>query len=110
MQFVVVAIDKDNSLALRMAVREAHFAYVRSTGVVRIGGPFLDADGEMNGSLIIFEADSLEAAKARARSTSARSPPRAHPTPTAAHPHGAAPGVADGQTLVNNWSNTLTSI
>jgi hypothetical protein len=64
MQFVVVAIDKDNSLALRMAVREAHFAYVRSTGVVRIGGPFLDADGEMNGSLIIFEADSLEAAKA----------------------------------------------
>ena len=64
MLFVVVVTDKDNSLALRMATREAHLAYARETGVIRVGGPFLDSNGEMSGSLIIFEAENLEAAKA----------------------------------------------
>ena len=64
MLFVVVATDKKDSLAVRFATREAHFAYVHKTGVVRLGGPFLDAKGEMSGSLIIFEAENLEAARA----------------------------------------------
>jgi len=64
MLFVVIALDKENGLALRMATREAHFAYVRETGVVKLGGPFLDAKDDMDGSLIIFEAEDLEAAKA----------------------------------------------
>ena len=64
MLFVVVAIDKPDSLALRMATREAHFQYARATGVIRLGGPFLDAKGDMEGSLIIFEAEDLSAAKA----------------------------------------------
>ncbi|HTK80120.1 MAG TPA: YciI family protein [Rhizomicrobium sp.] len=64
MLFVVTATDKANSLPLRMATREAHFAYARETGVIKIGGPFLDANGDMIGSLIIFEADDLESAKA----------------------------------------------
>jgi len=64
MLFVLVAIDKEKGLPLRLATREAHFAYVRETGVVKLGGPFLDADGEMAGSLIIFEAEGLAAAKA----------------------------------------------
>ena len=64
MLFVVIAIDKENGLPLRLATREAHFAYVRDTGVVKLGGPFLDAKEDMNGSLIIFEADNLAAAKA----------------------------------------------
>lgn len=63
MLFVVSAIDKENSLALRLATREAHFAYARETGVIRLGGPFLSAKDEMAGSLIIFEAADLEAAK-----------------------------------------------
>jgi uncharacterized protein YciI len=63
MLFVLVAIDKENSLALRMATREAHFAYARETAVIRMGGPFLDSRGDMAGSLIIFEAENLEAAK-----------------------------------------------
>jgi uncharacterized protein YciI len=63
MLFVVTAIDKENSLALRMATRDAHFAYVRDTGVIRLGGPFLDAAGNMAGSLIIFEAADLDAVK-----------------------------------------------
>ena len=63
MLFVVTAIDKDNSLALRLATREAHFAYAKETNVIKIGGPFLNAKEEMAGSLIIFEAADLDAAK-----------------------------------------------
>lgn len=63
MLFVLVAIDKENSLDLRMATRGAHFDYARATGVICLGGPFLDAQGDMAGSLIVFEAADLEAAK-----------------------------------------------
>ena len=64
MLFVVIATDKPNSLALRTATREAHFDYARNTGVIKIGGPFLDSNGDMIGSLIIFESDDLESARA----------------------------------------------
>ena len=64
MLFVVTAIDRADSLPLRMATREAHFAYARETAAIRLGGPFLDARGDMAGSLIIFEAADLDAAKA----------------------------------------------
>lgn len=64
MLFVIIAIDKPGSLELRMATREAHFEYARATNAVRLGGPFLDAEGRMAGSLIIFEAADLAAAKA----------------------------------------------
>ena len=62
--FVISWLDKPNSLDVRLAAREAHLAYVRETGVVRLGGPFLDANGDMAGSMIIIEADDLETAKA----------------------------------------------
>lgn len=63
MLFIVTAIDKDNSLDLRMATREAHFAYAKKTDCIRLGGPFLDSKGDMAGSLIIFEAENLDAAR-----------------------------------------------
>jgi uncharacterized protein YciI len=63
MLFTLVAIDKPDSLALRMATRAAHFEYARATGSIKLGGPFLDANGDMAGSLIIFEAADLEAAR-----------------------------------------------
>ncbi|HEY1838301.1 MAG: YciI family protein [Rhizomicrobium sp.] len=63
MLFILIATDKENSLALRMASREAHLAYARATGVVRFGGPFLDAKGEMTGSMIVFEAADMDAAR-----------------------------------------------
>ena len=63
--FVLICIDKPDSLALRMATREAHFAYGRARqGVVRLGGPFLNDAGEMAGSMIIIEATDLAAAEA----------------------------------------------
>ncbi len=64
MYFVLTAIDKANSLPARLSAREAHMAFVKETGVVRLGGPFLDAKGDMAGSLIIFEAADMDAAKA----------------------------------------------
>ena len=60
---VLTAIDKGNSLALRMATRAAHFEYAKETGVIKLGGPFLDAKGEMAGSMIVCEATDLAAAK-----------------------------------------------
>ena len=63
MLFVITALDKPNSVALRMATRTAHFDYARSTGAVRLGGPFLDEKAEMIGSMIIIEAADLEAAR-----------------------------------------------
>jgi uncharacterized protein YciI len=64
MLFVVTAIDKAKSLALRLATRGAHFAYARATGAIRLGGPFLDTGGDMAGSLMIVEAADLDAARA----------------------------------------------
>jgi len=64
MLFVLTAIDKQDALALRMAARDAHFAFVKETGVVRLGGPFLDSKGDMAGSMIVFEAADLDAARA----------------------------------------------
>ena len=62
--FVLICIDKPDSLALRMATREAHFAYARSKApMVKLGGPFLDDKGDMAGSLIILEAEDMAAAR-----------------------------------------------
>lgn len=64
MLFVIEAFDKPNSLALRMATREAHFGYVHSSGAVKLAGPFLGPDGGMIGSMLILEAADLGAARA----------------------------------------------
>jgi hypothetical protein len=63
MLFVVTAMDKKDSLALRLSVRDKHFAFARDTGRIRLGGPFLDDKGEMCGSLMIVEAADLDDAK-----------------------------------------------
>ena len=64
--FVLVCIDKPNSLPLRMATREAHFAWARRLPerTIRLGGPFLDAGGDMAGSLIIIDVADQAAAEA----------------------------------------------
>ncbi|MFC7702585.1 YciI family protein [Plastorhodobacter daqingensis] len=62
--FALICLDKPNQLDLRKANRDAHLAYVAETGVVQLGGPFLDAAGDMCGSLVILEAEDLAAAEA----------------------------------------------
>ncbi|MCA3708214.1 MAG: YciI family protein [Phenylobacterium sp.] len=63
--YVLVCNDKPNSLELRLANREAHLAYARGfAGRLKVAGPLLDEAGNMAGSLLILEADSLEDARA----------------------------------------------
>lgn len=64
MLFVVTAIDKKDSLSLRLSVREAHLAFARDTGRMKLGGPFLNEKSEMAGSLMIVEAPDLETVRA----------------------------------------------
>ena len=63
--FVLTCIDKPNSLELRMATRPAHLAYMAANSRgVKLGGPFLDAKGDMTGSMILIEADDISAVEA----------------------------------------------
>ena len=64
MLFVITAMDKPQSLSLRMATRQAHFDYAHATNALRLGGPFLDANGDMIGSLIIIDVADIDAARA----------------------------------------------
>jgi uncharacterized protein YciI len=65
MLYALICTDKPSSLAIRKANRPEHVAYLESLGETLVfAGPFTEADGEtMNGSLVVIEAASLEAAR-----------------------------------------------
>ena len=65
MYIIVHSADKADSLHIRKANRDAHLAWLRSdeSVSVKIAGPWLDDDGEMRGSLLIVEAQSVESVK-----------------------------------------------
>jgi hypothetical protein len=64
MLFALICFDNNNSTALRAEVRPKHLAYIEAHKPrVKLAGPFLSDDGAaMIGSLLIVEADDLEAA------------------------------------------------
>jgi uncharacterized protein YciI len=63
--YVLFCVDKPGALNVRMGAREAHLAYVRGFGdKLRLGGPMLDDNGDMAGSLIIMEAETRAEAEA----------------------------------------------
>ncbi len=62
MRFAVICRDKPGHLEVRMQNRAAHLAYIDTTGIVEMAGPFLQ-EGQMCGSLLILQADDLEAAQ-----------------------------------------------
>lgn len=63
--FVLHCLDKPNALQVRMGAREAHLAYVGGKrDILRLGGPMLDADGNMAGSLMIVDVADKTAAEA----------------------------------------------
>lgn len=66
MLFVALCHDKPDHLAVRLANRDAHVAWLKSLGAtVRIAGPFFDDAAEtMCGSVVVIEAADLAAAKA----------------------------------------------
>ena len=59
MRVALVCIDKPDCLQIRLDNRAAHLAYIAATAVVEMAGPFLNADGQMTGSLIILTVDTL---------------------------------------------------
>lgn len=62
--FVVMATDRPHSLALREKLRPAHREWLRKHPghdlVVLHGGPTLDSDGKMNGTVLIIQAQNLQ--------------------------------------------------
>ncbi|MEL6641045.1 MAG: YciI family protein [Pseudomonadota bacterium] len=64
MRVALVAKDKAGALQTRLDNRADHVAYLKSTDVVEMAGPLLDDAGEMCGSLIILEVESMAEAEA----------------------------------------------
>ncbi len=65
MLFVIHALDRPDAGDLRAETRSAHREYVAGFDVA-LGGPLLDGEGDMCGSLIVLEAEDLAAAEAYA--------------------------------------------
>ena len=65
MLYALICTDKPGSLAARKANRPQHLAYLKSLGeTLVLAGPFTETDGQtMNGSLIVVEAASIDAAR-----------------------------------------------
>lgn len=64
MRYALICLDKPNALQTRVENRPAHLEHLQSTGVVEQAGPFIDAAGQMCGSLIILNVGSKAEAEA----------------------------------------------
>ena len=64
MRIALITRDKPKHLKVRLDNREAHLANIKRTGVVEMAGPFLDASGQMSGSLIILDVEGIAVAEA----------------------------------------------
>ena len=62
--YMALCTDKPGALETRKANRAAHLDYAEKTGCVVLGGPLLDDEGEMAGSLIILDLPDIAAARA----------------------------------------------
>lgn len=63
MLIALIARDKAGALQARLDTRDAHVAYLKTTGVVSQAGPFLNDAGEMIGSLVILDVPDMQAAQ-----------------------------------------------
>lgn len=69
MLFAFLCKDKPNHLSVRMDTRPVHLEHLErlnAEGVLKMAGPFLDAEGKPCGSLVIVEAETQAAAEALA--------------------------------------------
>jgi hypothetical protein len=67
MLIALIAKDKKGALQTRKDNRDAHLAYIDSTGVVAMAGPLLDDAGDMCGSLVILDVADMAAAQTWAK-------------------------------------------
>jgi uncharacterized protein YciI len=67
--YAIYCTDKSGHLQVRMDNRPAHVDYLNglnAEGKLVLAGPTLDGDNKPTGSIVIVEADSLEAAQSLA--------------------------------------------
>ncbi|MER8748127.1 YciI-like protein [Mesorhizobium sp. M1050] len=67
MLFAVICKDKPGSLQVRLDTRPEHIAFLESLNgdkKLAFAGPFLDAEGKPNGSLVVVEAPDMAGAQA----------------------------------------------
>ena len=67
MLFALICKDKPGSLQVRLDSRPEHVAFLEGLNgenKLAFAGPFLDADGKPNGSLVVVEAPDLAVAEA----------------------------------------------
>ncbi|MET3794884.1 YciI-like protein [Aquamicrobium terrae] len=73
MLFALICKDKPGALQIRLDTRPAHLAFLDELNAgqkLAFAGPFLDAEGKPDGSLVVVEA----ADKAEAQAIAARDP------------------------------------
>jgi len=63
MRVALICRDKPGHLQTRLDNRSAHLAHIDASGVVEMAGPFLSAEGQMTGSLVILNVETLQAAE-----------------------------------------------
>lgn len=63
MLYAVISNDKKNHGTVRADTRPEHLEYLKSLGkTLKFAGPFLDNNGDANGTLMVVEAKSKEEA------------------------------------------------
>lgn len=62
MRAALICRDKPGALQIRLDTRAAHLAYIEATGVVEMAGPLIE-NGDMAGSLIVLNVETLEQAQ-----------------------------------------------
>ena len=64
MRVALICKDKPGHLQTRLDNRAAHLAHIEASGVVEMAGPFLHTEGQMTGSLLVLNVETLEQAQA----------------------------------------------
>jgi uncharacterized protein YciI len=64
MRVALICTDKPGALQTRLDNRAAHLAHIEASGVVEMAGPFLDPAGQMCGSLVVLNVETLAEAEA----------------------------------------------
>ena len=64
MLFALIAHDRPNAVARRLELRPDHLKHLDALGdTLVLAGPFLAENGDMVGSIVVIEAETLEAAR-----------------------------------------------
>ena len=63
MLVALIAKDKEQSLDLRVKIRPDHVSYLKNSAIVSQAGPLLNDAGDMMGSLVILDVQSMQEAQ-----------------------------------------------